>query len=503
MLLHEASRRPGRVLCIAGAAGAGKTTALRVLAEAYRESDTLVLGAAPSGRAAHELEAATGVPSSTLHRVLVDAHREGGLPRGCVLLVDEASMAETRVLAPALELVERAEGRAILVGDPHQLPPVGAGGLFPALCERLGAISLADNRHQRDLSERRALALLREGDPHPYLAHAARSGRLHLEQCPTEAQQRLLEDWWQVAGHDIVGSVMLAYRRRDVRELNEAARTVLTRAGRLGPDAVEAGGREFRVGDRVLCRRNDLSLGVRNGTRGTVVELDPSALTLRTDRGLLRSLPLRYAAEHLDHAYALTGHAAQGATVERAFVLLPDQGALHEWGYVACSRARSQTHLYLAELDAIERETPLRKPDPAPPPERAARALKRSSAEPLALDQNPERRDRRMRLIARQQERLDRDRQHTTERLAAAQRDLRRLHWWNRESRAKLEAQIARDRLALVRADEKREQLRERGERRSQFLALARERDELTSPVRPQPPRPRLEREPPALGLER
>ena len=100
-----------------------------------------VLGAAPSGRAADELASATGIASSTLHRLLLDAHREGGLPRGCVLVVDEAGMADTRTLAPVLELVERALGKAILVGDPHQLPAVGAGGLYVALCERLGAIT--------------------------------------------------------------------------------------------------------------------------------------------------------------------------------------------------------------------------------------------------------------------------------------------------------------------------------------------------------------------------
>ncbi|MGH3133445.1 MAG: ATP-dependent DNA helicase, partial [Gaiellaceae bacterium] len=449
-----------------------------------------------------ELGAATGVCSSTLHRLLLDAHRDGGLPRGCVLLVDEAAMAETRVLAPVLELVERAEGRAILVGDPHQLPSVGAGGLFPALCERLGAINLADNRRQRDLSERRALALLRAGQPEPYLAHAAKRGRLHLDDDPSEAKQRLLEDWWRVAEHDLAGNVMLAYRRSDVRELNEAARTVLTRAGRLGPDALDAGGREFRVGDRVLCRRNDLPLGVRNGTRGTVIELGPLALKLRTDAGLLRSLPLHYAKADLDHAYALTGHAAQGATCERAFVLLPDQGALREWGYVACSRARSETHLYLGERDPLEHETPLREPNAPAPSERVARALERSSAETLALDQSRERRDPTMRLIAQQQEHLDHLRDRTAERLAAAQGELQRLHWWNRGRRAGLEAQMARDRFALDRADRKREQLRQPAERRMQFLTLARERDELAPSLRPEPPRPRLEREPPGLGLE-
>lgn len=502
MLVHEASRRPGRILCIAGGAGSGKTTALRIVAEAYRESEAPVLGVAPSGRAAEELQGATGIPSSTLHRLLLEAHREGGLPRGCVLLVDEAGMAETRVLAPVLELVERAEGRAILVGDPNQLPPVGAGGLFPALCEGLGAIDLTDNRRQRDLSERQALALLRQGEPDAYLAHAARCGRLHLEQDPTEAKQRLLKDWWQVAQHDLAGSVMLTYHRSDVRELNQAARTVLTRAGCLGPDALEAGGREFRVGDRVLCRRNDLSLGVRNGTRGTIVDVEPSTLTLRTDRGALRSLPLPYAEADLDHAYALTGHAAQGATVERAFTLLPDQGALCEWGYVACSRARAETHLYLAERDPIERETPLRDPNCIAPPERAARALERSSSEPLALDQTREQDDSAMHIIAQQHDRLDQLRKRRTEELAAAERELKSLHWWTRGRRLELETEVTRHRTELRRIQEKHEQLSRHAERRTQFLALVGERNEFAPALRPELRRPLLERKPPGLGLE-
>jgi hypothetical protein len=110
---------------------------------------------------------------------------------------------------------------------------------------------------------------------------------------------------------------------------------------------------------------------------------------------------------------ALTGHAAQGATVERAFVLLPDQGALREWGYVACSRTRTETHLYLAERDPIERETPLRDPNATDPAERAARALERSALEPLALDRTRERRDTTMRLLTQEQERLARIRERT------------------------------------------------------------------------------------------
>ena len=229
-------------------------------------------------------------------------------------------------------------------GDPGQLPAVGAGGLFPALCDRLGAIGLSENRRQRDPAERDALARLRIGDPEPYLAHATSSGRLHLEDDATSAKSRLLEDWWQAAERDLGGTVMLAYRRDDVRELNDAARALMLKAGRLGPEALQLGRRELRVGDRAICRRNDARCGVRNGTRGSVVDLDPAAqtLTLRTDAGELKHINSLYTAKHLDHAYALTGHAAQGATVDHAFLLLRDEGGLREWGYVACSRARTE-----------------------------------------------------------------------------------------------------------------------------------------------------------------
>ena len=450
-LVREACMSGDRVICAVGVAGSGKTTALRVLGAAYRQAGVPIFGAAPSGRAADELASATGIRSTTMHRLLLDAQLEGGLPRGCVLVVDEAGMAETRVLTPLLRLIDDTGGKAILVGDPGQLPAVGAGGLFPALCDRLGAIGLSENRRQHDPVERDALALLRSGDPDPYLAHAAVSGRLHLETADTLAKSRLLDDWWQAAERDVGGTVMLAYRRDDVRELNDAARALMLRAGRLGPDALQLGRREFRVGDRAICRRNDARCDVRNGTRGTVVDLDAAAQTvvLRTDAGDLKRINPSYAVEHFDHAYALTGHAAQGATVDNAFVLFRDEGSLREWGYVACSRARRETRLYVVG-EALDREhrSVLATRDPAA---RLARALEQSGAEQLALVQaSPARSEVTRRALERCRRQREQALETAERRLSAAEEGLRGLgRLGRRRQRAELQAEICHQRTAV------------------------------------------------------
>jgi len=458
-LVREACMSGDRVVCAVGVAGSGKTSALRVLNTAYRQAGVPVLGAAPSGRAADELATATGIRSSTMHRLLLDAQRDGGLPRGCVLIVDEAGMAETRILTPLLRLIDDVGGKAILLGDPGQLPAVGAGGLFPALCDRLGAIGLTGNHRQRDPVERDALARLRYGDPEPYLAHAASDGRLHLEDDATSAKSRLLDDWWQAAERDLSGSVMLAYRRDDVRELNDAARSLMQKAGRLGPETLQFGRREFRVGDRVICGQNDARCDVRNGTRGTVIDLEPAtqALILQTDAGALRHINAQYATGHVTHAYALTGHAAQGATLDRVYVLLSSEGALREWGYVACSRAREETRLYIVG-DTHERETHGRDLEPGHASERIARALTASSSEQLALDGAavPSSRDASLRARVNRGEHLERVRLRAEERLGQAETKLEQLGWRGRRLQGpELVAEIGYQRAALAMAVER------------------------------------------------
>jgi conjugative relaxase-like TrwC/TraI family protein len=388
-MLRAVAASKNRVVCVVGHAGAGKTTAVAALAEAFQRDGFVRLGAAPSGVAAAALAAETGMPSGTLHRLLVEARRHGGLPRHCLLVVDEAAMADTRTLTGALFQIERADGKAVLVGDPAQLSAVGAGGLFAAIVARNGAIELCDNRRQRDELERRALARLREGSALDYLTHAAERGRLTVAQTRVEAKAGLIADWWQAGGTDLADNVMIAYRRADVAELNAVARTMLQRAGRLGADSLTlADGVEIATGERVLCTRNDPRLGVANGSRGTVaaVDLVERTATVDLDDGRRVTLPRRYLDRgHLSHAYALTGHKTQGLTLERAFVLADDQRALREWGYVALTRARETTRVYTI-ASHLEPDASPHRPEPAGPVDRLAEALARPAAQTLALD---------------------------------------------------------------------------------------------------------------------
>ena len=290
-----------------------------------------------------------------------------------------------------LELVEQANGKAILIGDPHQLPAVGAGGLFAGIVEREGAVVLTENRRQHDDLERDALASVREGVGRDYLAYSEKRERLLVSESPVTTRARLLADWWEQARHDLAGNVMLAVRRSDVGDLNELARSLMDAAGRLGKERLLISEREFATGDRIVCLRNSDALGVKNGTRGTIDRIDSERTTLvvATDRGPVVELSRNYLETgNVRHAYALTGHAAQGLTVERAFVLGSGEARLQEWAYVALSRARAETRLYVTGTPR-EHESHFHDLDGRDPLTRFGRALEESASEELAVDQHP------------------------------------------------------------------------------------------------------------------
>jgi len=102
----------------------------------------------------------------------------------------------------------------------------------------------------------------------------------------------------------------------------------------------------------VICRNNERDLDIDNGTRGTVRHVHDRGIVIETDAHLVRELPAGYVAEHVEHAYALTGHGMQGATVEQATVVASPHDLSRGWSYTALSRARGTTRLLVRDSEA-------------------------------------------------------------------------------------------------------------------------------------------------------
>lgn len=187
---------------------------------------------------------------------------------------------------------------------------------------------------------------------------------------------------------------MLAYDRETVADLNRLARRHFARAGALDGPTVAACDREYQRGDRIICLSNHRGVGVFNGDLATVTAVDTSgrALTVRLDRHPEPvALPSWYVDQgHLDHGYALTGHKAQGVTVDRTFSVIGPQ-ATREWFHVVMSRGRDANTAYLTATPATDDleqcgHVPHLPDQPTDPAEAALERIRRSRRQQAGIE---------------------------------------------------------------------------------------------------------------------
>ncbi|MDP9372015.1 MAG: ATP-dependent RecD-like DNA helicase [Chloroflexota bacterium] len=315
------------VSILTGGPGTGKTHTLRAVLTLARAKRLWPLLAAPTGRAAKRMNEATGLPAGTLHRTL--AIRPGGKPGhnpnhpldADLVVVDEVSMLDA-LLANQLARAVAPGTHLLLVGDPDQLPSVGAGDVLADL--------LASGR----FPVTRLLTIFRQGAGSGIAQNARRinAGELPrfgagIADCffldaadPAAAAEtvvdlvaRRLPARYGLGPGEV--QVLAPMRRGDagVGVLNDRLQERLNPA-RDGVPELRGGGRVYRPGDRVLQLKNDYELDVFNGDLATVTAVDPveQELLLALDDGR----EVRYPAANLHaltHAYAVSVHKAQGA----------------------------------------------------------------------------------------------------------------------------------------------------------------------------------------------
>ena len=328
-----------KVAVLTGGPGCGKSFTVRSIVTMAAAKGAKVTLAAPTGRAAKRLTELTGHPAATVHRLLElrpggDAAFDRDRPLDAdLVVVDEASMLDL-LLANKLVKAVAPGAHLLLVGDVDQLPSVGAGEVLRDL--------LADGT---PVPHVRLTQVFRQAQQSGVVtnAHRINAGEFPLTRgladfflftCEeTEDAARMTVD---VVARRIPAKFGLD-PRRDVQvlapmhrgpagagALNGMLQEALT-PSRSGMPERRAGGRVFRIGDKVSQIRNNYDKGangVFNGTLGMVTALDneEQTLTVRTDEG--EDVDYDFAElDELVHAYAVTIHRSQGS--EYPAVVIP------------------------------------------------------------------------------------------------------------------------------------------------------------------------------------
>ncbi|MBQ1225945.1 MAG: AAA family ATPase [Clostridia bacterium] len=336
-------------MLLTGGPGTGKTTIIRAVIRIFDKIGIKVALAAPTGRAAKRMSETTQREAKTIHRLLEmefaadDKPRfrrdEDNLLEESVIIIDEASMVDTLLMASLLKAVKPGS-RFILIGDADQLPSVGAGNV---LCDLLASDIFHSVRLTEIYRQARESRIVTN-------AHAINDGDLPiLDDKKGDFFFISREDETQIAptisdlcmnrlpkkyGKDIISEIQIITPSRKgvagTEILNERLRNVQNPRAQ---DKKEKKVRDitFREGDKVMQIRNNYSIewtrageegeGMFNGDIGIIETIDNvnERMYINFDGKLTE-----YSYDELDdieHAYAITIHKSQGS--EYPVVIIP------------------------------------------------------------------------------------------------------------------------------------------------------------------------------------
>jgi Ti-type conjugative transfer relaxase TraA len=343
---------------IDGQAGTGKSFTIAAIREAYEAAGRRVIGLAPTNAVAQDMQADGFAHAGTIHSELFALNNgRASWNRKSVVIVDEAAMLDTKLMAMLTAHAHDAGAKLILVGDDRQLSSIDRGGMFGALKDRFGAAELSEVKRQHKLDHRRASEMMAEGNFHDALGIYEAAGAIHWTRTQGEARRGLVEQWAKdSAAQPEKTRFVLAYTNDDVNQLNIALRAVRKERGELeweDHDIGTAHGRfQFSAGDRIQFTATDKKAGIFNGAAGTVEAIDGTHLAVRLDGRKPKVINFDAASfDKFRHGYAGTVYKSQGRTLDQTY-LYHSEHWRSAAGYVALTRHREQTALFVARNTA-------------------------------------------------------------------------------------------------------------------------------------------------------
>lgn len=321
---------------ITGSPGTGKTTVLKIILEVYQKlypSEKIIL-MAPTGRACRRMAESTGFEEArTMHSTLglmseEDEGRrdeENDVLEAGLVIVDEFSMVDMWLARKFFTKVKQS-ARIVLVGDPDQLPSVGAGNVFHELIEcGLISVTVLDQifRQSKDSLIAYNASFINAGSTKLYYGNdfsfldsenQAETAAILQEQYCREIAERGIEHVQILSPFRSEGAACAEQMNAVIRERVNPFRSE--------EDEIRVGNQSFRVGDRIMQTKN--TERVSNGDLGFIryIKETEGEKKVGVDFGAERKLEYGLGDMiHLDLAYATTIHKAMGSEYE--VVLMP------------------------------------------------------------------------------------------------------------------------------------------------------------------------------------
>jgi exodeoxyribonuclease V alpha subunit len=359
------SRAAARSISIVeGAAGAGKTARLAATREEAFAAGHRMVVVTPTRKAAQVAEGALGAASYSAawllyqhgfrwdedgrwSRVSASPDIAARMRAGDLLVVDEAGMVDQDTARALLRLTDEVQAKLVLVGDRHQLPAVGRGGLLdlairyaPDRVTQLDGVRRFADPAYAELSLRMRTGV-RLGEVFDELL---RRGEIVVYASEVERTQKL-------AVRTTYGDLVVADTREQVAKINHLAHQVRKAVGAVTDNVITATGERIGVGDQIATRRNDRETDVANRETWTVLDCTNGALVVQGEAGK-RVLPPDYVRQHVELAYATTAYGAQGSTAPVSHVLVGEHtGAASAYVGMTRGRERNVAHLVAESVE--------------------------------------------------------------------------------------------------------------------------------------------------------
>ena len=326
-----------KVSILTGGPGTGKTTTVRAIIQLLKAKHKTFKLAAPTGRAAKRLSEATGEQAQTLHRLLEFKpfehkkflrDRDNPLDAD-LIIVDETSMIDLLLMNALLKAIDLTS-HVLFVGDPDQLPSVGAGNVLKDMLASnvipVVALDVIFRQDETSLIVSNAHRI-NHGEM-PLFRDDARDFFLFAEEDAEKAAARIVELVTtripkRFGLNGVIDVQVLSPMHRGqagVGELNNVLQTALNPPAQTKRET-RHGSRTFRVGDKVLQTRNNYDKQVFNGDLGRIIEIDFEEQTVDIDFDGTRVLYEFSELDELVHAFAMSVHKSQGS--EYRAVVLP------------------------------------------------------------------------------------------------------------------------------------------------------------------------------------